>query len=220
MRQPNRRTAADTAGLAIPAPEGVRDRLLDVVDDLFYTRGIRNVGIDEIIARAGVAKASLYKHFPSKDALVAAYVRRRAARWGEWFRGEVERRGGAPRERLLTVFDVLAEWIASSGFRGCAFQNAAVELADRTHEAHAAVIENKRGVHAYLRSLAQDAELHAPDALASQLAVLVEGAIVAAHVGGTPSPVVAARSAAATLVAGAARAPDSPRHARPRTRAG
>ena len=205
MLPPRRRSSADTARLTGFAPDGVRDRLLDVVDELFYARGIRNVGIDEIIARAGVAKASLYKHFPSKDALVAEYVRRRAARWGEWFHREVEGRGGTARERLLAVFDVLAEWIASAGFRGCAFQNAAVELADRTHDAHLAVIDNKRGVHAFLRSLAQEAGLRDADGLASQLAVLVEGAIVAAHVGGTPAPVAAARTAAATLIAAAER---------------
>lgn len=180
--------------------ESARDRLLKAADELFYERGIRNVGIDEVIARAGVAKASLYNHFTSKDELVAEYVRRRDARWGAWFRAEVERRASTPRERLLVVFDVLLDWFAQEDFRGCAFQNAAVELADRRHPAHAAVLENKRGIGAYLEQLAREAGLRDPDAVAMQLAVLAEGAIVMAHVGSAANPARAARDAAAVIL--------------------
>ncbi len=180
--------------------EGARERLLEAADALFYARGVRTVGIDEVIAHAGVAKASLYKHFASKDELVAEYVRRRDAAWRAWFAAEVERRGRTPRERLLAVFDALGAWFRDDAFRGCAFQNAAVELADRAHPAQAAVLANKRGVRAYLRDLARAAGAPDPDALAAQLGVLAEGAIVTALVDGTPAPARAARAAAETLV--------------------
>lgn len=154
-----------------------RERILATAADLFYGRGIRNVGIDEIIARAGVAKASLYKHFDSKDALIVEFLRRRDAAWREWFEAAVEARATKPKDRLLAVFDLLEEWFAQDDFRGCEFVNAAVERADAKHPAHAASVEHKRLVRAYLHDLAKAARLKNPAATADHLALLVEGAI-------------------------------------------
>src|SRR6478752_1232625 len=112
---------------AAPAASGsARERLLQAADQLFYAEGIHSVGIDRVIEHAGVAKASLYKHFGSKDELVRAYLdRRHAAR--QLRITEMLGRYDAPRDRLLGVFEVLADISARPGFRGCAFVNASAE---------------------------------------------------------------------------------------------
>jgi AcrR family transcriptional regulator len=192
---------AKRAAAAAPPGAGARERLLHAADDLFYQRGIRNVGIDELIATAGIAKGSLYKHFPSKDELVAEYLRRRDESWRAWFQSAVESRATTPEERLIAVFDVLGEWLASADFRGCAFQNASVELADRSHPAQAVAAANKRAVRGYLAHLAREAGRAEPEALAEQLALIAEGAIVLTVVEGTSSARArAARAAATTLL--------------------
>jgi AcrR family transcriptional regulator len=183
-----------------PSNAGVRDRLLDAADALFYERGIRNVGIDEVIATAGVAKASLYSHFSSKDDLIAEYVQRRSDEWWRWFHGSVESRASTPAARLMAVFDVLGEWVASADFRGCALQNAAIELADSSHAAHRVVVTGKRAVRAYLMELAREAEVRNGKALGEQLALLFEGAIVTALLEGSAAPARHARAAAAMLL--------------------
>lgn len=193
------RATAKSSGPTL-APAGARERILAAADDLFYRRGVRNVGIDEVIAVAGVAKASLYKHFPSKDVLVAEYLRLRNERWFASFVFVVERTATAPRQRLIAVFDVLEEWFEGDDFRGCAFQNAAVELADREHEAHAVVLANKRAVRDYLEQLGLQAGFGDPAAVSAQLALLAEGAIITAHLEGSPAPARAARRAAETLL--------------------
>jgi AcrR family transcriptional regulator len=194
QRPPSRRRNAS------PPVGGVRERLLKAADELFYQRGIRNVGIDELIATAGVAKASLYSHFESKDDLIAEYVRRRSDEWWTWFRESVESRAATPAARLMAMFDVLADWVAAPAFRGCALQNAAVELADATHAGHRAVVTGKRGVRAYLAELARQAGRRDANAVAEQLALLFEGAIVTALLEGSVTPALNARAAAAVLL--------------------
>lgn len=178
-----------------------RERLLSVASELFYAHGIRNVGIDEIIARAGVAKASLYRHFPSKDDLVTEVLRQRDAAWFRDFRADVEARASNPKKRLLAVFAVLEDWFAEDLFRGCAFMNAAIELADATHPAHGVSRDHKRRMRAYLAELAKAARLKEPGALADQLALLIEGAIVTAVLEQSPEPARRARAAAVRLIA-------------------
>jgi AcrR family transcriptional regulator len=177
-----------------------RERLLAAADDLFYRRGVRNVGIDEVIAAAGVAKASLYHHFASKDELIAEYVQRRGDDWWTWFRGTVEAQASTPAARLIAVFDVLKTWLDDRSFEGCALQNTCVQLSDPSHAAHRAAVTGKRGVRAYLTDLARQAGRRAPEQLADQLALLFEGAVITARLEGTSAPAVAARRAAAVLL--------------------
>ncbi|MGH7703427.1 MAG: TetR/AcrR family transcriptional regulator [Gemmatimonadales bacterium] len=185
-------------------PSSVRERILDSAADLFYKRGIRNVGIDEIIARAGVAKMSLYKHFPSKDALIVEWLRRRDQRWRHWFVTAVERSGSTPRRRILGVFDALAEWFGTRDFRGCAFINSAVELADPRHPGFQASLEHKELVYQYLRELTTAAGAPRPEALARQLVLLMDGAIVGALMQGSgAAPARDAKRAAQAMLAGA-----------------
>ena len=102
--------------------ESVRENVLDAAYDLFNQKGTRAVGVDAIIARAGVAKATFYHHFPSKDDLVIAFLQRREQLWTrEWFEAEVNKRGATPGERLLAIFDVFDEWFQREDFEGCPF---------------------------------------------------------------------------------------------------
>jgi AcrR family transcriptional regulator len=183
-------------------PEGARERILSAASRLFYERGIRNVGIDEIIATAGVAKASLYKHFASKDALIVEVLHEQDEAWRKHLEAGVAARGGTPKERLLAVFDVLEEWFGEVSFRGCAFINTTVELASPGHPGHAASREHKRRMRSYLRELAKAAKVKDADALAGHLALLAEGAIVTALMEQSAEPARRARSAAAQLLAG------------------
>src|SRR5690242_6545959 len=96
-----------------------RDRIPEVADELFYTRGLHAVGVDEIVARSGTAKTTLYAHFHSKDDLIASYLSRRSEDWRRHLSSEITRLGGSPAERLDAVFAVLAEGCVSPGFHGC-----------------------------------------------------------------------------------------------------
>lgn len=177
-----------------------RERILDAASVAFYRQGIRAVGVDAVIADAGVAKATLYRHFPSKDALVQAFLVRRDRRWRAWFTQTVERIAPDPGDRPLAVFDALAEWFTSDGFRGCAFINAAVEITDPEHPARAAVREHERLLAEHLELLCREADLPDPAACGSALFLLVEGAIVCALIEGGAAPAARARAAARHLL--------------------
>lgn len=177
-----------------------RERLLDTAGRLFYAEGIRAVGIDRVIAEAGVAKATLYAHFSSKDDLVLAVLQHREASVVAFFAEATARHRKRVRDPLGAFFAALKEWFRSPGFRGCAFQNAAVELADTDHAGTAFVRGHKRRFHETLAGLVREAVGPAGEAVAPAVAVLVEGAIVTALVHGTPDAADVARDAAARLV--------------------
>ena len=118
-----------------------RDQLIDTALDLFNRNGYHATGIDRILAEAGVAKMTLYKHFGSKDALIQAALERRDERWRAWFRDAVARRAETPRGRLLAVFDALEEWFVRPDFHGCMFIRAAGEYAALDDPIHANAAE-------------------------------------------------------------------------------
>lgn len=177
-----------------------RQRLLETADRLFYAEGIRNVGIDKIIAEAGVAKMTLYTHFPSKDDLIVAVLQYREGRVLEFFQTSMERHGKRTKDTLRTFFAALKEWFESPGFRGCAFQNAAVELADPTHPGTQFVRDHKRRFTEILRGFVEESMGKSAAKLVPMVALLVEGAIVTAVVQGTPAAAEIAREAAMKLV--------------------
>ena len=182
------------------ATEGARDRILRAAGELFYSKGIRNVGIDEVIARAGVAKASLYKHFESKDALILEWVRQQHEAWRSvWVAGVMERADDA-RGRILGIFDELQESFDDEVCRGCLFQNVVVELADAGHPAHQASVEHKRAMRAFIQQLCAEAGASDPEGLAYVLAMLHEGAIVAGVEERSAEPARRAREAAEQLL--------------------
>src|SRR3954467_14637274 len=177
-----------------------RQRILETADRLFYGNGIRAVGIDRIIAEAGVAKMSLYKHFPSKDDLILAVLKHREEGVLEFFRSAMERHGKKAKNPLRAFFAALKDFFESPGFRGCPFQNAAVELADPDHPGTEFVRGPKQRFSEFLRGLVEETVGKAAVKLAPAVAILVEGAIVTAVIQGDPAAADVARDAAMTLV--------------------
>ncbi|WP_117214553.1 TetR/AcrR family transcriptional regulator [Allorhizocola rhizosphaerae] len=177
-------------------PTHARDRLLETAERLFYTEGIRAVGVERILAESGVGRASFYRHFASKEELVLAVLRERDERWRHWLEESVTARGGEP----LVVFDALAERFARGDFRGCAFINTMVETADPGSAAHRVAAEHKRRVTSYVDGLLAAAGRPDHAALAEQFILLMDGAIVTALREGTAEPAHRARSVAVALL--------------------
>ena len=166
-----------------PATPEARERLLDTAYELFAARGVRAVGIDEIIERAGVAKATMYRHFPAKDDLVVAFLARREERWTlDWVEAEARRRGATPEEQLLAIFDVFGEWFARDDFEGCSFINVLLELG-ATHPAGAASVQHLETIRAVVATLATEARLRDPEAFARSWHILMKGSIIQAAEG-------------------------------------
>src|ERR1700746_3513087 len=154
----------------------VRQRILETASEMFYREGVRAVGIDAIIARSGVAKMSLYRNFPSKDALVTAWLEdRNAFFWRRWNIAEASR-AGEPRAQLEAILDMIAAAASHPKWRGCPFLNTGTEFPEPDHPARAVILANKRAVHARLRALAAAAEARDPDLLAEQVQLLIDGA--------------------------------------------
>jgi AcrR family transcriptional regulator len=160
---------------------GARERILDTAYDLFSRHGVRAVGVDRIVAEAGVAKMSLYRHFPSKDDLVLTFLQEREQRWTkDWLRDEVERRASTAPERMLAIFDVFGEWFVIEDFEGCSFINVLLEFDDRGNPVRQASVEHLQNIRGFLLELAGAAGATDPDALAHQWHILMKGSIVAA----------------------------------------
>jgi AcrR family transcriptional regulator len=174
-----------TATIKAPprAEPTVRERILETAHELFSRRGIRDVGIDEIIGRAGVAKATLYRHFPSKDDLVVAFLECREQRWTvEFIEAEAKRRGATPEEQLLAIFDVFDEWFRREDFEGCSFINTLLEMRAR-HPAGKASIHHLENIRSLVRRLAEEAGLPDTDSFARSFQILMKGSIVSAAEG-------------------------------------
>ena len=177
-----------------------RERILEAASTLFYQEGVQNVGIDRIIAESGVAKMSLYNNFKSKDDLIAAYLEKRGAEWESFLAKKLANAPENPQEKILAVFDVLFSWAAQPEFRGCAFINSSVELANPEHQGFQIAVHHKRVTIDCLQDLATQAELSNPEAIAQQLMILVEGSIVMAMMQGKPDVMKQAKQAAKTLL--------------------
>jgi AcrR family transcriptional regulator len=179
--------------------ESARDRVLRVASALFYEHGIHAVGIDRVIEEAGVAKATLYRHFPTKDDLIAASLEEANRRFWAWLDGAVAR-DLYPREALGAIFDAVAKLTASPACLGCAFQMTAAEFPDRSHPGHAIALAHKNAVRARLRELAVTAGASRPDELADGLFLLMDGAFAAARMYGPDNPARDVAAVARALV--------------------
>lgn len=176
-----------------------RERLLAAASDLFYAEGVHTVGVDRIVAHAGVAKATLYTLFGSKDGLVQAYLTERHEELRRRMSGELAARYNSPRERLLGVFEVQGLLFVEPTFRGCAFVGANAEVTDGT-----SIGEVTESYRTWLRSLFLDLAMEAgapdPELLAAQLVLLYDGAGISAWMDHDPGTVRTSMSVAATLV--------------------
>ncbi len=187
--------AVKEAGAVRPS---ARDRLLAAANELFYNEGVHTVGIDRIIEHAGVAKASLYKTFGSKDELVRAYLDARQATVVRIITGAIERYD-SPRDRLLAVFEGQAELFGRPGYRGCAFARASAEsvpgdVAEQAADAY------RHWVRGLLTELAAEAGVAEPEILARQLHLLYEGSGQSVRMDHDATAAVVAQTAAAVLL--------------------
>ena len=176
-----------------------RERILEAATRLFQRDGFRAVGVDTVIAEAGVAKMTLYAHFPSKDDLIAAYLERANERFWHWLDAAV---AGVddPRAKLAAMFDAVGKLANDPQCLGCTFQGTAAEFPDPEHLGHRVALAHKQAVLARLGALAQEADLRAPEALADQLLLLMDGAWVAARMFGPGNPSAQVAAAATALI--------------------
>lgn len=183
-----------------PASTPKRDRLLDTANRLFYERGYHAVGIDAILAEAGLAKMTLYHHFPSKEELIAAALDRRGRLMGESVAAALDSAGGSARNRLKALFDWHERWFAGRDFNGCAFIRAAGEYMEPASPVHQAVVRQKDRSRRRIEAILREMGLARPETLARQIQLLLEGAIVMAQVHDDPTTIAQARDAALKLI--------------------
>jgi AcrR family transcriptional regulator len=187
--------------------QSARQRLLDAANELFYDEGVHTVGIDRVIERAGVAKATLYNAFGSKDELIRAYLTGRHEARVERITRELER-FQTPRERLLGIFDILGELTSEPGFRGCAFYNASAE-SPRGGAVEQVSDQTRAWTRALLVELATEAGAADPEGLAAQLVVIYDGAMLGSRMDRDPRAAATARTVASAIVDAAITPPAS-----------
>jgi AcrR family transcriptional regulator len=185
--------------------EQTRQHVLDVARELFYWNGIRATGVDRVAAEAGIAPTALYRLFPSKDALVAAYVQRTEQRYREWFEAASSEDGRSAAERIDALFAALAEQTRPDVCRGCPFMMALTEFPDQEVEGHHHAVRLKKWVRARIRKLASEHASEHPRkpidsaALADHLMLLFEGVYATVQALGHDGPAKRARQLAAML---------------------
>jgi AcrR family transcriptional regulator len=182
-----------------------RELLLDTAWALFCKSGYRAVGIDTVLAKAGVAKMTLYNHFDSKEDLIAAAMAKKGSEILAGIDSVIAAAGSNAERRLLAVFDWLAGWFGSKDFTGCAFIKAVGEYSAAGDKPRQAAAEYKQGLQDRLQALATEAGLKAPALLARQLMFLIDGATVHADMRANPAFAVEARAAAKSLIEAAMR---------------
>jgi len=182
--QSRHKPVVELFGLPEPPSTG-RQRLVHAAIELFYSHGFQAVGIDRILAEAGVTKTTFYKHFESRDDLVVAAIRQRDE-WEmqAWTQAVRQLAGDDPREQLLSFFDVLDTWFNAPDFRGCQFINAAAEFPDPRDPVHKVAAEHKRKNRDFFRDLAAAAGASDPESFADRYTALVEGTLILRQVHG------------------------------------
>ena len=214
LRRHGARAVADVLGLHSSAIVGgvprtrlaverepARDRLLTAASRLFRDVGVQRTGVDALIAEARVAKATFYRHFPSKDDLVVAWLRDFRTRWLDEVRDNVADNAAAPVEAIPLFFEAVADWLEAGNFRGCPYLNTSTELADPSHPARAVVTDYLREVEDYLTELAAKAGSRDPRVLGAALQTLTAGAIALGVARQSRQPAMVARDAARGLLA-------------------
>ncbi len=189
----------------------MKERILETADRLFYLKGIRAIGVDTIAAEIGISKRTLYNHFPSKDALITAYLERRFV--------QPKSPDRSPVEQILGTFDSLERRFSSKDFRGCPFVNAVAELGPESRSVRKIAIAFKESRRLWFRDLLQQIGVADAEGLATQLVLLVDGSIAQDLVRDDPKMAQAAKEAAKALLASAGvrlDEPSSPPHRRGR----
>jgi AcrR family transcriptional regulator len=183
-----------------PERPSARKRIFDTAADLFYRKGIRAVGVETIAAEADTTKMTLYRSFPSKDELVAEWLRVHDVRFWQQWAAMAQRHPDDPRRQLNAAFALLAKHVADPAARGCAMANAAVEITEKDHPARKVIETHKAKLRARLAELCVKSGASEPQLLADQLFLLMEGAQVATLVLGVQGPARNVERAAASLI--------------------
>jgi AcrR family transcriptional regulator len=176
------------------------DRIRRSARDLFYREGIRAVGVEEIVTRAGVTKPSLYRSFSSKDELAADYLRGYEAEFWRRFDQAVADHPGDPRAQIIAYFSGLGRRAIRPGYRGCGLTNAAIEYPDRSHPARAVSDPHKRELRKRLKAMAAAMGAARPAVLADGLLLLMEGAFASSQIFGPGGPAGSVAEAADMLI--------------------
>jgi AcrR family transcriptional regulator len=180
------RNALDSRPVAetVELQPNARERILESAYALFSRSGLRAVGIDDVIDHASVAKATLYRHFASKDELALAFLARREERWTHgWVEQEARQRGTTPEEQLLAIFDLFDEWFHRPDFEGCSFINVLLEVGDLGHPVGRASADHLANIRTVIATLAEEAGLREPEEFARSWHILMKGSIVQAGEG-------------------------------------
>jgi AcrR family transcriptional regulator len=168
---------------ALPLPPA-RERIDHAAYELFSRHGVRAVGVDAVVAGSGVAKKTLYFHYPSKEKLALAFLQRREELWTRaWLQEGVNRRARRPADRLLAVFDMFNSWFHRSDYEGCAFIRVLFEHDDPKHPIRKSTEDHIRTVRDFVRQLAEEARVRDPDGFARQWQIVMMGSIIAAYAG-------------------------------------
>jgi len=182
-----------------PTKPPMKERILETADRLFYLKGIRAIGVDTIAAEIGISKRTLYNHFPSKEALISAYLERRFMRHTP----SDKRSEISPVEQILGIFDSLERRFAAKDFRGCPFVNAVAELGAESKPVRKIAIAFKESRRLWFRDLLVQIGVSNPEGIATQLVLLVDGSIAQDLVRDDPAMARAAKEAAKVLLASA-----------------
>ncbi|HSM39305.1 MAG TPA: TetR/AcrR family transcriptional regulator [Afifellaceae bacterium] len=177
-----------------------REHLIDVAASLFNRLGYHAAGIDLVIAEAGIAKTTLYRHFNSKEELIVAVLKRVDAQFRDKMRATVESSGNNKGDKLLATFDFLEAWFKQENFHGCPFISAAGEFGDQPSVVFHEAAIHKRLIVAYLEELARADGLPEPRKMAEEINLLHEGATAVAHITGDPTVARKAKNVAERLI--------------------
>jgi AcrR family transcriptional regulator len=159
------------------------ERIMAVAYELFSRRGVRDVGVNELIEKSGVAKATFYRHFPSKDSLVLAFLEQRDKQWTiDMILSEAQRRGNTPTEQLLAIFDIFGDWFLREDFEACSFVRVLLEMGP-AHPLGQASIDYLDKIRGHIQAAAEEAGLVRPGDFARSLLILMKGSVVQAMEG-------------------------------------
>jgi AcrR family transcriptional regulator len=176
-----------------------KDKVFQTAARLFYQHGYRAIGVDTLAAESGIGKMTLYRHYPSKDDLIIAYLKHSDELFWNGFE-QITQDAATPREKLLAFFESLQDYVNTPACYGCPFLNVATEYPETDYPGHQIALEHKQSVRAKFRGLAKEAGARNPEALADQLFLLMDGSYMASRMFGRNNPALHLASAAKTLI--------------------
>jgi AcrR family transcriptional regulator len=186
-------------GKSMKTEASPKEKLFQKAARLFYQHGYRAIGVDTLAAESGIGKMTLYRHYPSKDDLIVAYLKDSDETFWKNF-DEIVKDAVTPRDKLLAFFESLQEYVNTSACYGCPFLNVATEYPEADHPGHQIALEHKQSVRTKFRALAKEAGAREPNVLADQLFLLMDGAYMASRMFGAKNPASHLASAAKTLI--------------------